>query len=296
MSADVLSPLVTIGIPVYNGMPRIARAIESALAQTYQPLQVVVSDNGSSDGTDETCREYAERYNRVTYLTSSENRGATWNFNRVYTAAEGPYFKWMGHDDVLAPTAVEKAVAILEAETTLAVVHWLERIVDGKGEVLREYVPSQGFQIDGDSAPHRFRQMLHWRRHGFAGDPIYGVIRRDALQQTRLLSSMHNPNYLLLEELAVAGRIVTIPEVLSTRVYNDVRITARRLLTWLDPNSDRSFPHFERAREHARIAVGARGTTIDRAHSAGSLLLYLTEWRELKGFAWDLAEPFRRTD
>ena len=107
-------PLVTIGIPVYNGMPRITGAIESALAQTYQPLEIVISDNASSDGTDAICREYAESHDRITYLSNAENLGATWNFNRVFAEAEGPYFKIMGHDDLLDPTTVEQAVAILE--------------------------------------------------------------------------------------------------------------------------------------------------------------------------------------
>jgi glycosyltransferase involved in cell wall biosynthesis len=287
-------PRVTIGIPVYNGMPRIEHAIESARSQTYQNLQIVISDNGSSDGTDAVCREFAASDNRITFLSNAHNLGATRNFNRVYEAGSGTYFKWMGHDDVLDPSAVEKAVATLEADPSISVVHWLERIINDEGKVLREYGPSQGFQIDGHSPSQRFRQMLHWRRLGFAGDPIYGVTRRDALAQTGLLSSMHNPNYLLLEELAVAGGISTIPEILATRVYNDVRVTTRKLLRWLDPSSDRSLPHFERAREHLRIGLGAGGSATDRVHTAGSLLLYHLQWRELKGFAWDIAEPVRQ--
>jgi len=70
-------PLVTIGIPVYNGMPRIEHAIESARSQTYQNLQIVISDNGSSDGTDAVCREFAASDNRITFLSNAENLGAT---------------------------------------------------------------------------------------------------------------------------------------------------------------------------------------------------------------------------
>jgi glycosyltransferase involved in cell wall biosynthesis len=293
MGQQAIDQLVTIGIPVYNGMPRIERAIKSALAQSHRPLQIVISDNASSDRTDAVCREYARQYEEITFLSNPENLGATRNFNRVYAAGEGPYFKWMGHDDVLDPSAVAKAVAILEDNPALAIAHWLERIVDDQEKILREYQPAQGFEITGGSGAQRFRQMLHWRRYGFAGDPIYGVIRRSALEQTRLLSSMHNPNFLLLEELAIAGGITTIPEVLSTRVYNDVRVTTRRLLNWLDPESNRSLPHFGRAREHIRIGLGAEGSTGDRMRTVGSLALFLLEWRELRGFAWDIAEPLR---
>jgi len=289
------APLVTIGIPVYNGAPRIANALESALEQTYPNLKIVVSDNGSTDETHSICDEFSSAHANMTLLTSEVNRGATWNFNRVFSQSDGPYFKWMGHDDLLDRTALEKAVAALEADPGLAIAHWLEQIVDDNGVVLREYGPSQGFEIDGDSSAERFRQMLDWRRSGFAGDPIYGVIRRSALDKTRLLSNMHNPNYLLLEELASAGKITTVPEMLSTRVYNDVRVTTKKLLTWLDPTSERKLPHFERAREHFRIGLSmAGGTPVERFRTSSVLVRYHLAPRELKGFAWDLKELFQQ--
>ncbi|MGI9609053.1 MAG: glycosyltransferase family 2 protein [Acidimicrobiia bacterium] len=288
-------PLVTIGIPVFNGAPRIASALESAVAQTYPNLAVVVSDNGSDDETPAICERIASNAGNVMFHAAAENRGATWNFNNVFLQSEGEYFKWMGHDDLLDPTTIDKAVTALEADPDLAIAHWLERIVNDEGSVLREYGPEQGFEVHGTNAATRFRQMLDWRRHGYAGDPIYGVIRRGALEKTRLLSNMHNPNYLLLEELAAVGGITTIPDLLSTRVYNDVRVTTKKLLTWLDPSSDRRYPHFERAREHFRIGLASsQGMVGERIRTLGVLIRYHMAPRELKGFAWDVRENLRR--
>ena len=78
--------MVTIGIPVYNGMARIERAIESVHSQTYQHIQIVISDNGSSDGTEAICWESAEKSDRKTFLNNPENLGATKNFKVVYQA------------------------------------------------------------------------------------------------------------------------------------------------------------------------------------------------------------------
>lgn len=288
---------VTIGIPVYNGERQIRLAVESSLAQTYPQLEVVISDNASSDRTARICQEYASNHNNVTFFSNQENLGASRNFNLVFERSSGDYFKWMGHDDVLAPTAIEKAVRVLDDDPSLAIAHWLERIVDGNGTLLREYEPSQGFEVRGGSASERFREMLHFRRKGYAGDPIYGLISRKALRRTRLLSNKHNPNYLLLEELAVVGGITTISEVLATRVYNDTRVTTWELLRWLDPHPTSTFPHFKRALEHSRIGlIIADSPTTERVHTVGSLILYHLSPRELKGFAWDLANLFRRSN
>lgn len=289
-------PLVTIGIPVFNGAPSVGRAIESALNQTYGNLRVLVSDNASTDETLAICRDLEKSAQNLRIITQSHNLGATKNFNRVFTESQGPFFKWMGHDDILEPHAIESAVGRLLSNPSLSIVHWLERIVDDEGRVLREYTPDQGFTIDASDPAGRFRQMLHWRRFGFGGDPIYGLIRRSALARTRLLTNLLNPNFLLMEELACVGGFETIPEVLAVRRYNDERVTAQRLLKWLDPNATNRFPHFRRFREHVSIGLqSAPHSSLDYAKTWGALAVYGLRPQELKGFAWDLRQALRRS-
>ena len=103
-----------VGIPVYNGDWYIAQSIESMLSQTFEDLEVIISDNASTDRTERICRKYAGRDPRVRYYRSDVNRGASWNHNRVVELARGQFFRWQCHDDYSDPTLIEKCLAVVE--------------------------------------------------------------------------------------------------------------------------------------------------------------------------------------
>jgi len=284
-------PLISIGLPVYNGADHIGDAIRAVLKQTVDDLELIVSDNASTDGTQEICVDLARADERVRYSRNANNEGAAANFNKVFKSSRGSYFKWLGHDDFLEPTAMERASQVIESRPDVSVVHWLERMTDVKGNVLRVYEPSQGFQIDGQTSGARFRQMLLWRRHGFAGDPFFGLMRRQALEATRLQGRGTNPNYLLLQELSLTGKFLTIPEVLAERIYNDVRVTAPRMIRWLDPSGTVGFPHLRKAREYFKVGLRhGQMSTVDRLVTGATLIGYHLHPRELKGFVWDMTK------
>src|SRR4029453_11577973 len=103
-NAQRSSPKVSIGLPVYNGEPHLRGAIESVLGQDYSNLELIISDNASTDGTWDLCRGFAERDSRVRMYHNDTNIGAAAKFNRVFELASGPYFVWAAHDDLLHPT------------------------------------------------------------------------------------------------------------------------------------------------------------------------------------------------
>ena len=107
-------PRVSVGLPVYNGERYLRLAIDSILAQTFEDFELIISDNASTDHTEEICREYAARDPRVIYIRQPRNRGGAWNFNHVVELARGEYLKWAAHDDVLAPTFLKECVAALD--------------------------------------------------------------------------------------------------------------------------------------------------------------------------------------
>src|SRR5687767_11546152 len=108
--------LASIGMPVYNGAEHVADALESALAQDYPNLEVVVCDNASEDETESICRRIAQRDERVRYLRSPTNIGLLPNFRRARDEARGVYFTWLGHDDLLSDrTYISTTVGYLEA-------------------------------------------------------------------------------------------------------------------------------------------------------------------------------------
>lgn len=127
-------PLVTIGVPVYNGMPHLRAAIESLLKQDYGHVEILISDNASDDGTSDYCRALAEVHSHVRYLRNATNLGPSENFRLVLERASGRYFMWASHDDkwnerfvgLLVEQLVRQPAAVL---ATPAAIHIHE---DGK--------------------------------------------------------------------------------------------------------------------------------------------------------------------
>src|SRR5205823_4293943 len=98
----------TIGIPTYNRAHFLRRSLKSACDQTWPDVEVLVSDNASTDETEEVVRSYGER---VRYHRNPENIGMWPNFARLAEMAEGEYFSWLQDDDLIHCDFARRAVA-----------------------------------------------------------------------------------------------------------------------------------------------------------------------------------------
>ncbi len=105
------NPKVSIVIPVYNGSNYLREAIDSALAQTYKNIEVIVINDGSNDGgkTDKICKSYG---NKIRYF-KKENGGVSSALNMGIEKMKGEYFSWLSHDDVYYPNKIEKQIKYL---------------------------------------------------------------------------------------------------------------------------------------------------------------------------------------
>jgi glycosyltransferase involved in cell wall biosynthesis len=110
------SPILTVGMPVYNGGKTLEAAIRSVLDQTERNLEVVISDNGSTDNTSEICQRMASEDSRIRYVRQPEPISPTDNFRFVLHEARAPYFMWAAHDDLRDPDFAEKLIAGLATD------------------------------------------------------------------------------------------------------------------------------------------------------------------------------------
>jgi len=109
-------PKVSVVVPIYNQAPFIRETVESVLDQDYTNVELVLSDDGSSDGTTDILREYAARDSeRVKIVASERNTGIAGAFNRALQARTGEYVAWLGGDDVMLPGKLSRQVSILQA-------------------------------------------------------------------------------------------------------------------------------------------------------------------------------------
>jgi len=246
------APKVSIGMPVYNGAKYIRQTLDSIVGQTYTDFEVIISDNGSIDGTDVICCEYAQNDNRIRYYPNSQNRGAAWNFNRVFQLARGIYFKWAAHDDLLAPEMIERCVHSLDSHPDAVVCFPLTKAIDQSGNVLRAYPSKPGGK---SSLPHeRFYEFVCVPHPCVA---VFGLIRTHELAKTRLMGTFPSADRQLLGELSLLGQFYEIPEHLffyrnhaeqSWQKYP----TKMALRAWYDPGhvTNWAFPQWRLLIEH----------------------------------------------
>src|SRR5262252_1770513 len=152
------TPLVSVGLFVYNGERFIEEALISILNQTFTDFELIISDNASTDRTGKIAEAYAKRDNRIRYYRSEKNMGAGWNAQRVYELATGKYFKWAAVDDLLEPDLLRRCVEILERDPGCMVAHARTKEVDENGTLIKNYVTPTKTNYDDPVA--RFREML----------------------------------------------------------------------------------------------------------------------------------------
>ena len=205
---------VSIGMPIFNGEKYIKEALNSILAQTYQDFELVISDNASTDRTQQICLQYATKDSRIRYYRNEENLGAPRNFNRVFELSSGEYFKWAAYDDVIAPTFLQKCVSVLDNDPSVVLCHSKTGVIDEHGKLVGNY-DHRTLRRIGSWKPHeRFGDLISIRNPCWA---VFGVVRASQFRKTPLHGSYIGADRNLLAEIGLMGRIYEIPEHLFFR-------------------------------------------------------------------------------
>jgi glycosyltransferase involved in cell wall biosynthesis len=168
------TPLISIGMPVYNGAKYIGAALDSMLSQTYSDFSIIVSDNASVDGTGDILQDYALRDPRITYVRQSRNIGAEANFKFVFDASRGKYFMWAAADDIRSADFLERNICFLENHP------------DYLGSTLRTRFQGGGFDptLMGDASLDQDDfavRLIAFFERWHANGRFYSVFRRQAL-------------------------------------------------------------------------------------------------------------------
>ena len=284
-------PLVSIGVPVYNGARYLAAALHSTCNQTYPNLEIIIHDNASTDRSGTISREMKEADARITYSRNDRNIGAAPNFNNVFKQSSGTYFKWAAHDDLLLPRFIERCVDEFErreaAGETVAVVHPHTVMIGDDGEVVNS-VPKE-FRADTRWRPYRVFQCVR-STHRWA-NPVFGLISRRALAETRLIDRFISSDYVLLLELALRGNFVKVEEPLfQRRIHPGMSTKANRdkaaRLRWFSPEATQQERETHRLWKEYFRSVGAyeRLSTVEKAACYVAIVLGMTffygaKWR-----------------
>lgn len=211
-------PRVSIGMPVFNGEEFIAEAIESLLNQSFTDFELLIADNASTDRTPEICQEFAARDSRIRWMPSPVNRGAAWNFNRLFFESTGEYFKWSAADDICAPTLLQKCVDVLDNDPDVVLCHCHTSKIDAKSEKIGQYDLDNSLDVANPAIHMCFRAQI-LPRHSCVH--VFGLVRREILARTPLIGPYVSSDRVLLAELSLYGPHHVIPEYLFGRRHHE---------------------------------------------------------------------------
>jgi glycosyltransferase involved in cell wall biosynthesis len=272
------APKLTIGLPVYNGEKYLAESLDALLGQSYGDYDLLISDNASTDGTEEICREYLARDKRISYVKQAVNIGAAPNHNYVFEQSRTELFKWASHDDLYGRDLLLRCIEALDADRELVLAHAWQAIIDGNGDIVLKV--DYPLDTENPSAPERFKSMLLT----VGGDDFYGVMRSEVLRRTPLNASYHHSDRTIMAELALHGRFHQVPEQLYFRRDHPDRAerampTIRTRAANMDPRrADWRNPTVRLLAEYIAGFVGAIRRAPLSSADRRKCHFYLTQW------------------
>lgn len=192
-------PLISVGIPTYNGSKSIAAAVKSVMDQRYPNVEVIVSDNCSTDSTCEIGEWLAANHPQVKYFRQPENIGMTNNFLFVQSKASGKYFMWLADDDTLAPGILKRYAAFMECNPDYS-------LVSGQ---IQYWLGNQCMLIERDfniEQPSRYSRMLYFYFRVVYGSIYHGLMRNDHGSRVPLRNRIGN-DWHFVAGLAYQGKV-----------------------------------------------------------------------------------------
>jgi glycosyltransferase involved in cell wall biosynthesis len=219
------NPLVSIGLPVYNGERDLPRALDCLLAQDYDNFEIIISDNASIDSTRQICEEYAARDARIKLSFNDTNIGIIANFERVLEKANGSYFMWAAHDDLWSKSFVRSMVQELQGHSDASVTMSAVERLHESGSA-RDVVRFEGEANPNSMTTFELAMALaHGSPHHLF---IYGLFRRDFLRSAfKNFPNVIASDRLLMIQVALSTRFRYVDQVLHTRHINDEPIAVR---------------------------------------------------------------------
>jgi hypothetical protein len=279
-------------MPVFNAEAYIADALNSLLSQSFSDFEITISDNASVDHTEEICRDFASRDDRIRYHRQRENLGAIPNFNFVFKQSRGTYFKWAAYDDICMPDYLQVCIDVLDRDDAVVWCHTASGKIDKQGQVLTRDDPWAEDLAHTDQAGLPRRHYQSPRRHQrFLGVLLgtnwcvdsYGLIRSEVLGQTSLFPACYGAEKVLMGALSLRGLYHHVPETLFfQRVHPAASSSMNKAadqLTFMDTRASTRFTstRLQLLRGHVESVIQTPMPLSERALCYGMIARYLLQ-------------------
>jgi glycosyltransferase involved in cell wall biosynthesis len=230
-------PRVTVLVPTYNRAARLRRALDSVLTQTHSDLRVLISDNSSEDDTGAVCQQYARADSRVEYCRQPVNIGPVPNFNWLFERSQSEFTLMVADDDWLAHDYVERCLAVMDRNPSLAVVTGINRyeVSDSRHRLARNLDLT-------DASPSR--RVVRYLQGRWSSTAFYGLLRTSAVRPALPIANVMGADWIFIAAVVFAGRAVTTEDTHLNREQGGASASFQRIadVSGLSPPAARH-PH-----------------------------------------------------
>jgi glycosyltransferase involved in cell wall biosynthesis len=227
------SPLITIAIPTYNRAEfYLPQALKSALNQTYPNLEIIVSDNCSTDGTKAFISGIADP--RLRYFRHDVNLGSVANFNFCVGQAKGKYLLMLHDDDLIDSDFVESCIEAANGTSDAGIVRTGVRMIDAQGNVLGEVLNlAAGVSLDGFFRKWFLRQAPLHLCH-----TLFNTQRLREIGGFKSRYNCYEDTKAMLLIAAKYGRVDVREAKASFRIHQDQKGFATKISEWCEDSLD----------------------------------------------------------
>lgn len=205
-------PLVTVAVPVYNEETYIGETLDSILRQNYSNLEILISDNHSTDKTGDICREYVKQDDRIRYYCHDRNAGAAANHIYLFQKARGKYFMFASGHDMWSENIVLQCVKLLENTKNAVIAFGTPLWIGEDGKPLARF--TGWYDTRGLNPVARFFTVF-WGNM----NPILGLFKRNDMPDLRRYNFVGG-DLVVLTELSLKGEFVHATDTLFYRRQN----------------------------------------------------------------------------
>lgn len=229
MTANNMNPLVTIAIPTYKRADDyLKQTLESAVSQTYQNIEIIISDNCSPDDTEKVVKSFND--SRIRYIRHKENIGPANNFNFCVNEAKGVYFQLLQDDDLIDKDFIESCVRALSGHTNVGLIRTGTRIIDENGTYRAKYLN----MVEGLSIEDFFRGWFAGKTAPYLCSTLFNTKR---LQEMGGFYSQHQLFLDVVAEFQLAARYgrIDIANVKASNRRHSAELTfASKVKNWCE--------------------------------------------------------------
>lgn len=222
-----MSNLITIGIPTYNRADGYLReALESAIRQTYQNIEILVSDNCSSDHTETLVNSYQDP--RIVYVKHPQNIGAIRNYNFCLEQAKGEFFLLLHDDDLIDKDFIESCMKVRPASEEVGIIQTGVRIIDDHGRELH----AQKNRGAGNSTKAYFLDWFSNRSAWYLCNTLYNTKRLKELGGFKSKCNHVSDGVAIVMLAAGYGQVIIEDVKASFRKHSQEMTFAVKVMDW----------------------------------------------------------------